>query len=447
MQRSIGNYIKNIIWECILCSLAAAGLSANIYNGFDMNDTLSFIFPAVWGITLVLIFAIYMLCYNRISKIAGGCAGIMVLLALILYAQATHPFNSEETQSNGIFIIVLFASAVICFFITRIKVGCFILLAAGNLIIAAEVFLQFGLSVWGYIAFLFASCGLIFVYEFRKIRQRRDDESSLTARYTLQIAVIVGTALAAAAAIAMLVLVPLNLPTQEIKLIQELRSMEVVQKVGVAIFEQTLDEDSSSNNDVEDQKLSNDQEEPEEESIEENESSEEETANVDTPPDTGSGTGENEQGEETAQAIKYDRTDITWIVIAAAVILLIAASIAARKISRKRWYKRICALPRDEGIIELYRFFLKRLRIVKVSMTRGLTLEEYARVSRKFVEPFIYGEETFKIMTDVYERVYYGSGQASEDEWQLFDNAYKEIYDNIYDEVGKWRYLLLFYRI
>ena len=84
---------------------------------------------------------------------------------------------------------------------------------------------------------------------------------------------------------------------------------------------------------------------------------------------------------------------------------------------------------------------------MKVGRHKNLTLEEYAKASSKFTEPFIYGDADFAKLTSIYERVYYGNSAVSEEEWSYFTSAYDDIYSNIYEEVGRWRYMLLFYRI
>ena len=447
-------YLKSIIWECILVSLASAGLAMNIYNGFDMKDVLSFVFPAIFVFEFIIIFLIYFFAYNRKRAIIGTAIGVALVVACALIFNVTKPFNDEEMgETYAAFWAVLLFTAIVVYFITRPKMGCWILLVGGNIVCAGATFLEFGLNVEGYISFLIATAALIFIWVFKKSRGKKKDERKINARFALQSVLVGACAMVVAALIAVFVLIPLHLPTSELKLIEELRTMDVVHKVGVSIILPDL-QDNESNDDEEQTKDSNDsanendeENESETETENEPETEQEQNDNKNSNSENSEENGTIQSIEEEADAIRYDFSDYTGLIIACIVVILFVASIVYKKWSRKKWYENVCRMKKDEAVIQMYRFFVKRLELVKIKRKSNLTLEEYAKASKKFTEPFICDENNFQKLTKVYVKVYYGKAKVSDEEWQMFKDAYEDFYFNIKDEVGKWRYILLFYRI
>lgn len=451
-------FLWRYIPDWILTALATGGLLRNIYNGYDMQDTLSFSLPLIClfaaGILLILFWLADETRRLRIGLIVG--AGIVAAAVVIM--QIRHPFVDEQNSSSMIFWILLCMVSVGAFWLTRTRTGCILYLAAGNLIIAAEVFLEFGLIGPGYLLFLLAAAGLT-LYRFysRSIQDLTDWEETAgklrrqTGRYLVQIGAVLGVAAGIAALCFFLIIVPLNPPTQDLVLIQKLKSMTVIQKVGVTSILSQIDYDLESDEETNTQRTTGQTDEEGDKDREET-AAQADSAQEEAQDETAQAVDAQEKSTDASQqqeanAIKYDRTRVGWVIILAACI---AGWIVLHRLwilKRRRWYAKICRMDRRDGVITLYQYFLKALSVVHVEKQEHLTLREFAKAGRKYTDPFIYGDVNFRDLTDVYDRTRYGGAPVTEAEWRLFDGAYREFHANVRDELGFWRYIPVFFRI
>ena len=484
-----------VLPEWLLCALATGGLLRNVYNGYDMQDVLSFSLPMICLFTAGLLLLLYWITAGgRRRMLAGLAAGIAAVLVVILIMSIFKPFVDERNSSGMIFWILLILIGIGAFWLTRLQYGSVIYLAAGNFIMAAEVFLEFGLITPGYLLFLFAGAGLM-LYRLYRINAQsltagdgtagdRISDSSSDAqgdalrdhgpaqegdiargygsvqtndalrgqrfarerRYLMQIAAAIGAAAGIAALVFFLVVVPLNPPTQDLVLIERLKSMQVIQKVGVTSILSEIDYDLESDQETNTERTAKQTEEEDDNEREETEE-ETDTENDETAEGTDEELSTKDTDEKQANAIRYTRMRIGWIIVIAACI---AGWILLHRLHlyrRRRWFERICAMDHRDGVTELYRYFLKALSIVHVQKQDHLTLREFAKSGRKYTDPFIYGDVHFKDLTEIYDKTCYGGAPVSSKEWELFETAYRDFRFNVKEELGFWRYIPVFFRI
>lgn len=452
-------YIKLHFWEWFLCVLTAAGLAINIYKGYDMHDSLSSDLPVVIGIMAVLGAVLFLVTYNRKTTKISLLVMIILTVAVFAYLFVAKPFLQEQDDSLQIFWIYIFLIGIGTFWVTRTKTGSIILFAAGNFIFAAEVFLKFGIDKPGYFLFLFCSAGLIFVRVYISSIKESSVGQVQMGRYFIQIVLVCILAAAAAFLFFWMVIRPLDPPTHELKLITKLESMEVIHKVGVSSilseinYQRQSDEKPTDQRSVS-QSTDNTQKNSNKKSTKSDTSKKDNQKKTDTKKDTSKTNKPDATKKSTddsikkdANAIKYNTLDLSWLYWIIGAVAAIIASVLLKKRLRRRWYEKVCQMPRKEGISELYNYFMKTLEKIDVKKQKHLTLREFAKTGRKFTEPYIYGDADFSELTRIYEKIKYGCADASEEDWQKFDGVYQEFFENIYDEIGKWRYLLLFYRL
>ncbi len=446
-------YIRLRLWDYILCTLAAAGLVKNIYNGYEMTDALSGNLPVILLLMAILQGILFLFCYNKKSKRIGLVVLIAAAAGIIAYMAITHPFLDEKNTSMQIFWVLLLAVAAGSYLITRTRVGTFAFVAAGNFVVAGAVFLEFGLSLGGYLMFLLASVAMILLRVYMMSMGMVQTGKVQMNRYVIQIGMTCAAAFAVAVLIFVFVILPLKPPTYELKLIQQFKSMDVIHQVGVSSLLPELDPDKVSSGDaVKDEETTEDptdDENQETENVDQDKEKENEIS-MKAPKveeDKQEENSTNKDKEIEAQAISYEHRNLTWIILLCAAVAAVILSVFGKKYQRRKRYQAICHLPRKEGVIECYRLIERILYKIKIRKADHLTIAEFARNSRKYTEAFVYNEGGFEALTKIYSKAYYGNADISEEEWQLFADAYEELYDNILDELGKWKYIWLFYRI
>ncbi|MEN6463030.1 MAG: DUF4129 domain-containing protein, partial [Syntrophomonas sp.] len=138
--------------------------------------------------------------------------------------------------------------------------------------------------------------------------------------------------------------------------------------------------------------------------------------------------------------------NILWVAAAFLIVILILAVVI--KISlRKKWYRDLLKKSKEDCAMELYNYFLKKIRNTGFKRLNGITLHEYAYDLQNELEDFSVGDANFLSLTQIYTRILYGCQTISEDEWEQFTDFYKEFNRNLKGEMGSFRYLIHFFSI
>ena len=168
-------YLKQHFFDFILCVLLSAGLSVNVFAGFDMNER-----------------------------------------NLILYG-----------ITIGAVIILVFCTA-------RTRAGILILFLAGNYMTAFFSFLKYPVSMAGYLIFL-VSAFVLFLYRVHCISMRQFDISLKEGKSQMIQPILFSLiAVLLAGGVFCGIIKPLSPATDEAKLSEMLMSMQIMEKLGVA---------------------------------------------------------------------------------------------------------------------------------------------------------------------------------------------------------------------
>lgn len=435
----MGYYIRSRAASWLLCVCLNASMTAAICSGFILSDGLSDNLLALFTISAVLQAVLVLLAYSRRIAIAGIAAGAALAAAVVFYIYTRRPLADETANSTFLFLLIELAAAILVFLLSRTRVGSAVLFLVGTLIQAGVQFLQFPAPLWGFLLFPAAALILFFYRTYTVSLLKADMGKVRTGAYLRQAVLVCLAALVAAGGVYFGVVRPLNPPTQELKLIRVLRSMPLLEVLGVSSTEIILDPDTAS------------QEPPEEEDLG-GEEGQDENAGLEgwqpesQPPEIGDVQTQLNDILQQLTAVRYDKDtlQLLWL------LLLVPAAIAGvfilRMALKRRWHRRVQALPKTEAVLAYYQFFLSRLGKIGLKRTPAHTLREYAALTAVQLQAFNVGECTFGRLTAVYEKTLYGHCQVSEAEYQAFETFYGRFYRNLRREIGTGKYLLQIFR-
>ena len=436
-------YWKQALPDALLCTALTVSLVPAVCSGFVLCDpfSASTAFIALCSLAVQLLFAL--LARRKAAVRLGIGLGAAIAVGIFVCLRLRGPLAGETAESAFLFALIELITALLVFLLGRSRPGIAALFLAGSWLCAGCRFLQFPASGWCLYLFLAAAAALYLLRVCTVCAARAELGGEALAGRILQPLLLAAAALAAAAGLYFGVIAPLHPPTRELKLITELRSMELLQVLGVATTETVLDPELSSDAPPE---------ETEQTDKRGDTPSDAPDGLDDTLPDAQPDPGEtlaetiSSALQEAAEAIRYDETlrSRLWL------LLLLPAALAAAYVLRlalhRRWRRRVRALPREDAVWNYYRFFLSRLARAGLKRPPERTLREYAADCRTRLEPFETCGVTFAELTAVCERVLYGSGSVSEEEYARFERFYDGLSPALRRELGPVKYYLRAFR-
>ncbi len=435
------DYLRYQFWDWILCTLISIGLSMNVLSGFIIDD-LDQRVPMLIVVSAVISFVCLLAAYNRASSIAGIIAGVVVAVILLVISWRNDTFINDENNETQIFYIVAVLMALAVFLVCRWRAGIIVLFLAGNVVCAGASFLEFPCRLWAYILFL-AACAAIFFYRtyVRSVLKSRSGKVRFKG-FMLQNMCVVLVALLLTCGVYYGIIRPIDPPTDDLTLIQRIMSFELLETLGVSTTRTVLDQNRYSTQEPEEDRTTREMEESREEEIEAGQNLPEDTEEQDM------GTELDTAPDQTtlAQAISYALKHFWWvwvIVIAAIIVFLILL----RRILRKRWLATIDGLSREDGVYNLYRFFLFGIARSGYKRAPNLTLEEFWELRKNQLSKFDTDGVDFGQLTETYRKVYFGRQPVSEEEYADYLTYYKGFHRHVRKEGGFWRYLILYFRL
>ncbi len=434
-------YLRYGIWDWILCTLISIGMSMNVLSGFIIDD-LDRRVPMLIVVSAAVTFVCMLVAYNRASSIAGILVGIALAVVLLFIVWRSDMFSNDEGNETLIFYIVAVLMALAVFLICRRRAGIIVLFLAGNVVCAGASFLEFPCRLWAYLLFLAAAAAIFFYRTYvRSVLQSHSGKVRFKG-FMLQNVCIVLVALLLTSGIYYGIIRPLDPPTDDLTLIQRIMSFEMLETLGVSQTRSVLDPDRTSTEEPEDERTTREMEESRQEDIEAGQNLPEESQ------EQNAGTELDTAPEETppAQAITYVVKHYwwVWVIIIAAVIVFL---ILLRRILRRRWLATIDGLSREDGVYNLYRFFLFGLAKSGYQRASNLTLEEFWELRKNQLCKFDTDGVDFGKLTDTYRKVYFGRQPVSEEEYKDYLTYYNGFHRHVRKEAGFWRYLFLYFRM
>lgn len=436
----MGQYLKNSIADFVFCTCMTLALVQAVCSGFVLTDALSGSVIAVLLLSAVLTFVLVLLSRSRKTTWLGVAAAFVLAVIGLAYINLCDPFTDETSNSAFIFVLVQIVTAVLVWLLARTRPGTVVLFLAGTILCAGAHFLQFPIPMWSLFLFLFAVSGSFLCRVCIVSLQQADINSGSKRSYIGQTVIVAVVVMLLAGGAFFGIVRPLNPPTQDLKLITVLKSMQTLERLGISSTQIVLD--------------------PNLESIEEPES--EEKGNEENEDESDSPQGENDipqpdltdtirdsitsNVQQAWEAVRYDQHNFQWLWL----LLLIPAAIAAAYIwrfeRRKRWRKRVRALSRENAVVNYYRYFLKRLGRLGLKRSANATLREYAEVNEVQFQPFERENCRFTMLTDIYESVLYGRHRVTEEEYAVYEAFFDGFYASLKKELGPVRYWLKAFR-
>lgn len=364
-------------------------------------------------------------------------AVLFLLICLSLSAAVSSGFLPEKLPELRPIIVLAVAAVVLALSWTR--VGTAFLFLLGSILCAGANFLQFPIPLWSLL--LFAASTLC-MYFWRGILRSENQAAAggvSTGSACLSVAMLSLLSLAVAAGLYLVVVRPLAPPTRELKLVTQLRSMTLLQVLGVSRTEIILDADPEHREEEppEEQKKGELPGETESDAIDDRQEREENTE----PPEE----GETDSGREEAESLRYDLPPSRTLWPLLLIPLLIAALLALRAYRRKRWRRLVAALPPEEAVVNYYSRMLSLLSRVGLRRAERQTLREFAGMYRDGLA-VCFPESDFRQLTEIYERAFYAMGGVSPREKALVEEAYSRLPAALRRELGPLRYALTAFR-
>ena len=436
----MGQYLKNSIADFVLCTCMTFALVPAVCSGFVLTDALSRSVTAVLLLSAVLTFVLVLLSRNRKATWAGVAAAFVLAVMGLIYVNVYRPFTDETANSTFIFALIQVITAILVWLLTRSRAGTAALFLIGTILCAGAYFLQFPIPVWCLFLFLLAVSASFLWRVYTVSVQKADIVSGSRKSYFRQTSIVAVVVLLLASGFFLGIVRPLNPPTQELKLITVLKSMQQLDRLGVSSTQIVLDPNLSSTEEPEDEEKGNEENEEESDSPQ-GESEIPQQSLTETIRDNITS-----NVQQAWAAVRYDSYDFQWLWLLLLIPVAIAAAYLWRFERRKRWRKRVQALPRESAVVNYYRYFLKRLGNLGLKRSPNTTLREYAALNAVQLQPFEGEDHRFADLTATYESVLYGRHRVTDWEYAAYEAFFDGFYQGLKRELGPVRYWLKAFR-
>jgi hypothetical protein len=416
--------------EFLLALGCSVGLTAAIASGFELED--------VWsgrGAVILLLSALVLaLCdlaaYRRWLTGVAIALGLGGGVSVVVYCQSHHPLTEESANSTFLYLLITLLTALLTYLFSRSRLGSVALFLGSILLTAGASFLQFPVPLWSVILSPAAALGLYLCRSGRLGSGKAQVGMFSPRKSWVQSLALCLISLALAGGIYGGIIRPLNPPTQELKLVTVLRSMESLRVLGVSSTRTVLEEDLTSTASPEEQLSTNQQEENQQE---------------DTP--TPTPTPENGQLEDDTQtgltAVSYETNelDLRWLLLLLIPLGILAVCLLALW-RRKHWQRKVEAMEPEQAVLAYYQHLLKKLARMGIRRPEGQTLRRFAQEQEEKIAPFRVGHHTFLWLTQQYEAVFYGGITPSPETLRGFRLVDQQLYPNLRKELGPVAYYL-----
>ncbi|MCC8028963.1 MAG: DUF4129 domain-containing protein [Lachnospiraceae bacterium] len=434
-------YLQYRCWDLIFCIVISVGLAVNLLSGFEIDDVTERM-PVLVVLVVVVCAVCLLAAINRMTALIGIAAGVAALIIAVVLYRGTNIFINDAENASQIFYIVVIAAAVAVFLVCRSRAGIVILFLLGNILQAGAAFLQFPTRTWAYLLFLIG-CGLMMFYRVyvRSILKAHTGKVRFRGYMTQNLCVCLAALLAATGIFAGIIR-PLNPPTDDLKLIQQLMSFEILEKIGVSTVLVQVDRDKISVQEPEEEMATDEREEQEEE----------EDAGIEEEPDREEQDDAGNQQDtaaaftERARAISYQLAK-HWYILVILAAVLVCLGIYSRKLLRKKWLAEIDRLPRGDAVLNLFALFVFGMERAGCKKAANLTLDEYRKVNAKQLRKFDAETVDFTRLTEIYRKAYYGRQSVTDEEYADYLSYYAAFHRNVRKAVGIFRYVILYFRL
>lgn len=429
------NYLKVHSGDFLLCIFISMGISVNVFAGYEMNDPWSGNLLVVGAVTALMMLFLFFTSYKRAGLIVSIAVTGISLIGAVIALGYTGAFESSNAidKSPLLFWMIVIATSSIVFWATRSKISTIGLILGTTWMIAAFNLLQYPVSKWGYFLFLFCICILLMHQTYLVSFLKSGTSNGNTSAYFVQIVALSLGVFLLASSTYYFVIQPLSPPTDEMQLSKKLMSMELFEKYGIS---------SKVIVPANQEKIDKQEIEKEKKEQKEKNKNKKRQMNQDKK--------ENNLGKNhlfNVVAVTYQKAvHYGWILIVV-ILLLLVLTVPAKQFLRKKWYRKLVDKKMEDAAMDFYLYFTKRLDRAGLKRPENLTPLEFAKEIQEKVQGFSVYDANFLKLTEIYIRIIYGYQKISEQEYDLFQDFYKEFHRNLRREMGTLKYCLNFFRI
>lgn len=423
-------FIKSRFIDFFLCLCMSLGLIFPLFSGFILDDFISQNLINTLIISCIALLVYLMFSYNKKTIISGIVISIVVIIALSIYLAQSAILANETDNSITVSIIIILITSFLVFLANSKKQGLIALFLIGNIIIAAAYFLKFPVEIPSIIIFDLSLLISLWYRTYKDSLQLVQAGTVQSYRYIIQSTIISVIIMGLCSSVYFGVIQPIDPPTRELKLIEKLEDMKILQLLGIFSQYDQFDPNLLSSKIPQENIKGNiegeeeDNKDGQKEDVEKKDDAKDQT---------------NGLSHETVQKIKYNLEHfvIPWSIVI--IILLIIIYIYMHFYLKRKWENRVNNLSCEDQIINYYYFFFKRLNRTSLKRIKTDTLLEYSKKMDDELSEFNHDIQ-FSNLTQIFMDVYYGHTNANLDQLQLFKDYYQCFYKGLRKEIGFFKY-------
>jgi len=433
-QANAVRYIKINAWDAFLCTFASASLNFAVMRSVFIPEALMdtilpvLLFCAVWQILL------FAAAYNKKTIVSALILFVLatVIIGVLVYSGTFRP------DAFAFYVLLTFLASAIVFLLSRTNAGAVVLACIGVLTIGSMTFLRYGDFIISMTVYLFSSVCLFFFRRHRALLTAGSGKIRLR-YFTAATGCICAAAVALSACMYFAVIQPANPPTRGLKLITRLKTLPILEKLGVSAFIYLFDPDQTATPRNDESIISDEDAPTGDDNSTQSPSSDD---NSDTDTET---LMQGAINRKPASPVSYFGADNSWLILPIPVLLIIITVFVLKQLHRKLRLKRFAVNGKKEQIALIYGYLIEKLPLAGIPSAGYDTAYEYSERIETRVER-IFPEGIFSGLTRVFCQTLYGKYEPCEDEFTMFIRCYKDFPSGCRHSIGFWRYILKYFR-
>jgi hypothetical protein len=436
----IARYLKSSVFDFLLCVAVACSIARTIPEGFYVAEYLSANMPLLIGVCAGVTAWLFVGAYSRRLTVIVIVLSVIGVGAVMLAARSSGAdiFSDAETNPYLYFAILILAAAG-TFLLSRTKAGCIVLFAAGTLLLCTIRFLYEKNHLVEFVVFLVCAATL---YALRSYRRNMSDAKTAQPRFgvmatTAALVFVLTAALGTAAFYG--VVKPLDPPARELKLITHYMSLETLERLGIADKIPQLDENMTSDKTNDDKKNAKPGTDKKENTLGGVKDDQKDDKDKNDPSALDS------SNNPLFRVIRYLSDNNLWFLIPVIIAAALAVAILIKKIRRRRWLAALSGKPEREQILIMYRWYMKKLQIMKIRRAPDATLYQFAADASPALKRFAAPAADFGELTRIYVKSCYGEEPASGEEVEKYRSFHQVFYKNCLGYLGRFSYMVRFF--
>ncbi len=460
--KRLSMFLQGAFFDLVLVLVASTALVFTVSYGFDSAANLRGNIALTAVLCLLVLLPMYAGSWSKKALAAGIVGTVVVCVGVVAGFAAAMPAQTalfvdgqvnDVSDNYVIYAMVLVATPVVVYLLSRRTAGLFFLLVLGVVACGAVQFLyrdwitaQPGIPA--FIAVLASMC-MMFVYQTYRssVYGAKRAKKPVFAQVFGFSALICAACVGIACAVFFVGINALGLSTPDIKPFKDYYQRPVVEYTGV-YTEQQVD-----NLDLKTSTLSDEWKDTSQQGQGGN--------NVNTPDDLISsdpltGLAQSLEGFDASQwaeqftTVGYNVLEPQYVLLVALVLVAFVLFVLYWRRRRARRLEKWRELPSNEEAVAIYDFIQQRFKRLGVKKTAALTPLEHAMASRKELACFARNTGGVDLMqfTLLWQRAYYGGRELSAEQLAAMECYYQAFFGNAKAYSGKLKWALWrFWRI